>query len=307
MNSPSVFARFGTTARDCLADGQRGKILAVFSKVIYLLTEADELFWITTGDALMHRRCAKITSPLPGLEAGARFQVQNHLLTVDPGFAFEIGNPPLWISPRAIHVLDAASLFDFIRSIFFQLDFSQAGGFGNFMPQILRLFQNESPLSSAERNDPILRFSQPLVLSIARASLERRPSTLPEAADKLIGLGAGLTPSGDDFLGGFLFATHHLRAEYPRFDFTNYNLQIEAFRSRTHPISFALLKDHASGYSLEPLHQIVNGILGGESFEKISPSVLQLTQIGHSTGWDLLTGLLVGLMTVKGVQSPHVG
>lgn len=301
MQPSSAFTQLGTTARDCLANDQRGKVLAVFSKVIYLLTETDELFWIASDDSPMHRRCAQVLSPLPGLEACSPFHVADHRLTVDPEFLFEIGDPPLWLPPRANQILDVASLPARIHSFFSQLDLSQAKGFGNFIPQIVSLSKNNS--TETEFTDPILQFSIPLVLEIARACLDHQPSHLPEIADKLIGLGTGLTPSGDDFLGGFLFAIHYLQAAYPDFDFTDYKLQIESYRSRTPLISFALLKDHASGHAIAPLHQIINGILSGESFESISPSVSQLTQIGHSTGWDLLTGLLVGLLTVNGLQS----
>ncbi|MCK6583347.1 MAG: DUF2877 domain-containing protein [Anaerolineales bacterium] len=294
MQPSSAFTQLGSAARDCLTNGQRGKILAVFSKVIYLLTETDELFWITTDDAPMHRRCAIIPSPLPGLSAGSPFRVADHHLTLDPDLLFEIGNPPVWVAPRTNRILDIASLPVHIHSFFSQLDLSQAKGFGNFIPQILALTENNP--TQSKFTDPILQFSHPLIVDMAHTCLDHQLSRPPEIADKLIGLGTGLTPSGDDFLGGMLFAVHHLQAAYPDFDFTAYKLQIETYRSRTPFISFTLLKDHASGHAIEPLHRIVNDILSGGSFESISPFVSQLTRIGHSTGWDLLTGLLTGLL-----------
>ncbi|MBM3126449.1 MAG: DUF2877 domain-containing protein [Chloroflexi bacterium] len=296
MQPSSVFTQLGTTARECLTDGQRGGVLAVFSKVIYLLTEADELFWITTGDALMHRRCAKISAPLPGLVAGSRFHVQNHRLTVDPDFIFDFDSASAWNAPRPTHFLDSSALPDRILSFFSHLDLSQAKGFGTFIPSILSLAKNETLNSFSESFDPILRAAQPLVMDMSRACLEHQPMQIPSIAEKLIGLGAGLTPSGDDLLGGFLFAIHHLEASYPDLNLTDYKLQVESNRSKTPLISFTLLKDHAGGHAIEPLHHILNGILSSESFESISPPVLQLTEIGHSTGWDLLTGLLTGLL-----------
>ncbi|MBM3179223.1 MAG: DUF2877 domain-containing protein [Chloroflexi bacterium] len=304
MKPVSAFTQLGTTARDCIANGQRGKVLAVFSKAIYLLTETDELFWITAGDVPMHRRCAQVstpfdrlrTAPLPELLAGSRFHVQNHHLIIDPDSLLEICDYPLWAAPRADQILEITLLPPSVDSLFSHLDTPQAKGFGHFIPQIISLSKNESPEPSSGFTDPILQFSHPLVLDAARVCLEHQPSRLPELADKIIGLGAGLTPSGDDFLGGLSFAIHHLQNAYPALDFTNYRIPIESYRSRTHPISFALLKDHASGHAIEPLHYILNGILISESFENISPSVSQLTRIGHSTGWDLLTGMLAGLL-----------
>jgi hypothetical protein len=72
---------------------------------------------------------------------------------------------------------------------------------------------------------------------------------------------------------------------------------LDAYRARTHTISFTLMNDLAEGHAIAPLHQIINGLLCGVSAERIYPFVSQLTRIGHSTGWDLLTGLLVGLLT----------
>jgi hypothetical protein len=299
MQPSFAFTQLGSTARDCLTNGRRGKVLAVFSKVIYLLTEADELFWITAGDALMHRRCALIPPPLPGLSAGSPFHVQSHRLRVDPDFLFEIDGASPWNAPRAARVLGISILPGRIHSFFSHLDVSQAKGFGNFIPQILSLSRHESFKPSSEFTDPILQFSRSSVLDMARACLDHQPSHISSIADKLIGLGTGLTPSGDDFLGGLLFAVHHLQAAYPDFDFTDYKLPVESHRSRTPLISFTLLNDHAGGHAIEPLHHIVNALLSGESFESINPFVLQLTRIGHSTGWDLLTGLLTGMLIIN--------
>ena len=298
MQLSSAFTQLGTTARDCLTDGRRGKVLAVFSKAIYLLADDEELFWITTEDAPMHRRSAATSPPLPGPSVGSPFHIAEHHLRMDPGFIFEIEDIPPWNEPRLDpkDVPDLTKLPAHIHSCFANLDDPQAKGFGIFIPHILSLSQTEIINPSSEALDPILRVAEPLVLDMARACLEQRPSRIPQITDKLIGLGTGLTPSGDDFIGAYLFAINHLQAAYPDFDFTNYAVPIELYRPRTHLISFALLKDHASGHAIELLHSIINGLLSGETFESIYPFISQLTQMGHSTGWDLLTGLLVGLL-----------
>jgi hypothetical protein len=131
---------------------------------------------------------------------------------------------------------------------------------------------------------------------MASACLEHQPTRIPEIADRLIGLGEGLTPSGDDFLGGMFFAFHQLQAAYPESAIADFRLHPESYRTRTHQISYTLLNDLAHGYAVAPLHHLVNGLLMGEPFETIYLYVTQLTSIGHSTGWDLLTGLLVGLL-----------
>jgi hypothetical protein len=72
-------------------------------------------------------------------------------------------------------------------------------------------------------------------------------------------------------------------------------LFIESAKQRTHLISFTLLKDLTNGQAVEPLHELIRSVLSDQPPESIRPASC-LTQIGHSTGWDLLTGALTGLL-----------
>jgi hypothetical protein len=263
------------------------------------LTDAEELFWIAADDAPMHRRCLRISSPLPGLIAGSPFYAQDHRLIIDPDFIFDFGDASTWDAPHPDSGLPIIDLPARIHSFFSFMDGSHAKGFGNFIPQILSL-------SPGDFSDPLLRRAQPLVLDMASACLEHQPTRIPSIADKLIGLGTGLTPSGDDFLGGMFFALHQLQAAYPDSDFADFHLPLESYRTRTHLISYTLLNDLAHGYAVAPLHLLGNGLLMGEPFENIYLYVTQLTSIGHSTGWELVTGLLTGLLITDGLQSLRV-
>ncbi len=206
--SQAHIMHLGTMARACLAPDQHGKVLAVFSKAIYLLTETGELFWIATEDAPLHQRCAQVAAPLSGPPAGSPFHVEDHRLTIDPGFIYEAEHVSLWNAPRPdpSHVLEVTQLSAHVHAFIMQLDFSQAKEFGVFIPPILSLTQNESNNPTPAFSDSILLYAYPLVMDIARACLNQQPLRISENAAALIGLGAGLTPSGDDFLGGLLFA-----------------------------------------------------------------------------------------------------
>ncbi len=308
VDLPAHILQMGAVARACLMPGQRGKVLAAFSKAIYLLADAGELFWLGTDEIPMHQRCAQISAQLPGLSAGALYQVEEHCLTIDPGFRDDINHASPWNAPRLDlnHVVEIIKLPAHSAAFFSKLDLSQAQGFGAFIPHLLSLAQNESISPSLALTDPVLRFARPLVLDMARACLNRQPNRISKNANALIGLGAGLTPSGDDFLGGWLFAVKTLQVAYPGLNFSPYHIPIEIYRSRTHVISFTLLKDLASGQAIAPLHYIVNGLLTAEPLNSIDSFIPQLTQIGHSTGWDMLTGLLTGLLITFQYPPPRV-
>lgn len=247
----------------------------------------------------MHRRCAEVSSTLPAPAVGLPFRVEDHQLKIDSGLAFDAVNALAWSEPRlsSMEILDLAKLPARAQSFFSSLDLSQARGFGQFIPQILSLTQASAASPAIGTSDPILRAAQPHVLDTAHACLERDVYRITQNVDSLVGLGSGLTPSGDDFLGGIFFAIHVLERAYPESKFIHPDIAWEAYSSRTHLISFTLLQDNASGHAIPPMYQIINGFLSGESPKSITDSFLQLIQVGHSTGWDLLTGLLTGLLT----------
>jgi len=288
----------GTLANECLAPGQRGKVLAAFSNAIYLLTDEGELFWIVSKYAPMHRRALKISASLSGPQAGSPFNVTDHRLTIDPGFVFNKGNVSLWSAPQISReeTVEITEIPARVQALFSNLDMSQGKGYGNFIPDLMHLLQNERTNPEPESADPILAFARPIVLDMANACLDHQPSRISHNTDALIGLGAGLTPSGDDFLGGLSFCLHTLQNIYPEFSFIDPFL-LEPYRTRTHSISFTLLEDLAHGHAIAPLHQLVNDIFTGRSSEGIHRSIFQLTRVGHSTGWDMLTGFITGLLT----------
>ena len=119
----------------------------------------------------------------------------------------------------------------------------------------------------------------------------------------MVGLGPGLTPSGDDFLGGLLFAAHFLHCAYPttfpRAEADRSGL-LDWARTRTHPISYAIFSDLVMGHGPEPLHELVDTLLrGGEDpFQAVNAAV-RLAKIGHSSGWDMLAGFLTGMLMVE--------
>ena len=86
------------------------------------------------------------------------------------------------------------------------------------------------------------------------------------AGRKLIGLGPGLTPAGDDFLGGLFFAAWWLEATYPWafvFDWRAVGDLLAWAGPRTNRISHALLADLARGDGPAPLHDLLGLFLTG--------------------------------------------
>lgn len=107
----------------------------------------------------------------------------------------------------------------------------------------------------------------------------------PEALRGLIGLGPGLTPSGDDFLGGALVALH----AFGRRDVAHAlgEWLLPACASATHPVSLAHLGAAAAGEGGEALHACLCTIADGEAAHEALDAV---ASVGHTSGWDALAG-----------------
>jgi hypothetical protein len=117
------------------------------------------------------------------------------------------------------------------------------------------------------------------------------------AAIALLGVGGGLTPSGDDFVGGALFA-RHLLAEAGAADARAWRRVADAVCAaapvRTHPISATLLGDLARGDGHAPLHELIVALVTGDD-ARARDCAACLVRLGHSSGWDMLAGLAAGL------------
>ena len=96
-----------------------------------------------------------------------------------------------------------------------------------------------------------------------------------------------------------MFANSTLQKNYDQFQGIPL-LDVESFlgysMNRTNLISYTLLKDLARGNAFDKLHRFINNILTGQHLNEVKSVGLDLVRIGHSTGWDLLTGLWTGML-----------
>ena len=112
-------------------------------------------------------------------------------------------------------------------------------------------------------------------------------NALDDDTQSLIGLGPGLTPSGDDYLGGVLIALHQLGREAQARGLWRW---LEPRLARTSVISGAHLAAAAAGEGHEALHACLHAL---HSADADWPSVLtQLDKVGHCSGWDSLAGVV---------------
>jgi hypothetical protein len=285
-----------------------GKVLAVLSTAVYLLGDDGEIIWIVLEERPLHRRCLLASIQPRSLRVGQSFFVEKGCLRIGLEAAIELDRAVLWealaVEPEQAESLPVVN--NSLQRLLVVLPKpSEDAGLGQTIPLISAVAEGRNPM--AFRLDSMLARALSPVLDLARASLGQDMAGVARKGRQLVGLGPGLTPSGDDFLGGLLFAAHSLKTAYP-YDF-NWRDEIvrdliEWARTQTHPISHAVLNDLALGHGPEPLHDVIRSLLTGQNLQFLMPAVTRLLGIGHTSGWDMLAGMLTGMLLVKGRMTP---
>jgi hypothetical protein len=134
---------------------------------------------------------------------------------------------------------------------------------------------------------------------VVRALRARDAAGLLLTGSALVGLGEGLTPSGDDFLGGVLFGLRQQESA----DFDETWIDWDVVRDwvadaapLTNRISHAILSDLAAGHGPEPLHALARETLRGGSREVVAGHAERVIRIGDTSGWDLLAGFSAAVL-----------
>lgn len=151
------------------------------------------------------------------------------------------------------------------------------------LPRLLGWSEPLAPLP-AELEAPLAR------LRAARFALQaRETAAAAEQLQGLIGLGRGLTPSGDDCLAGLLLMRRRSGRAQPGAD-PLAEMLVQAAYERTTAISANLMEAAAAGQADERLLEACDTVLAGRE-ERLPQAVSGLLDYGSSSGLDVLVGM----------------
>jgi Protein of unknown function (DUF2877) len=244
------------------------RVVARLTGSTYLDAEGT-LVWLGPDHATLHPRAI-----LAGAVSGD-----------GDALAFVIdGLVPWRPAPLALTRADVATIHRSWRALVADLDvLGTPGGFGALLTGEPLAFPLDGVRSAADE--------------LARACARDDADAATTSALALLGVGGGLTPSGDDFVGAALFARRLLAAAGAA-DAASWRRVAACVRSaapeRTHPLSATLLGDLADGHSYASLHDLVHG-LASDAPAEARDAARRLVRLGHSSGWDMLAGLGAGL------------
>ena len=273
----------GPVALRVLADGARGTVRAVFETSFYVCFEGG---WVAIGPTRLGAGPLNLlceawpgATPLAAqVRCGDSAWVEQGALYAG-GLAIACASAePWWPEPPA--AWQAAGLARGLMLAADLLASTQPAGL-----LLLGPASKPSPLAAAVA--PLSYLDQLLRQHDAAAA--------PIAADAiapLVGLGPGLTPSGDDYLGGMLVALAVIGRTGLRDRL--WRALAPLLPQRTVDISCAHLAAAAEGFGSAALHRALNAILAGAT-DDIALAIAALARVGHTSGMDALAGALAVL------------
>jgi hypothetical protein len=149
------------------------------------------------------------------------------------------------------------------------------------------------------RSSAISRLAHEAILLLSDATRYFDIRSAEEAASRLVGLGAGGTPAGDDLLVGYLTGLWSaIGGSRRRANFAGGLGQIlRGLAKRTNDVSRVYLEAAVACEASERLVAVATCIAAGASSTTVAEKAASAIAVGHSSGADGTLGLLLGLAT----------
>ena len=287
-----------------LEEPRIGTVHSVFKKATNIAF--DETLLALLSDELprmpnsVRLRSVVIDELLPNLQPGMEVRVGDDTLVI-PGcnFSFHLSDTLIWEPKPDInsYLWNRETVAQHTRMLFQFLAKKQHQG--GLAPLVGPLFL-EQPISET----PLSRMAMPNLRLLAQASWWQNIEGVEEATRRLAGLGPGLTPSGDDVLGGFAAIMTLLSTQLSADSLSRKHIasKIAAVaKPRTTKLSGILLEYASRGEVSEQLGALLLTLmLPAEEFETVLKAADHVLAFGASSGSDTLLGMLLGLQAVEG-------
>ena len=280
----------GTIAKREIDNASFGRVTAVFERSIYLEVNCS---WICLADASLGFGPLVVSVKsiygrdwINSFSVGRLVKFSSDSIRIDDSTIISTKGVCSWEPPKVSDWTKTSILLG-LRALENLVESNIPDkGLGRFIFEYPDRFPSSDESMAAEHSIEILK-------NWVRQCFEIQMPIIPdkEAIASLIGLGPGLTPSGDDFLGGMLIALHICGEKLVK---KNLFVQIESLIDSTGPVSSTHLYAAAHGEGSHSLHQLINFLLEGNDVH-LERAIAAIDRIGHTSGWDALAGVAVVL------------
>ncbi len=304
----------GSSAKKALNKrGEIGRVHSIFQNTLYILTGNRRLIGVVGPRSYNMPINLKVWLPERlaigdlGLSQGIPVWRSGDLLMIGGGLSVDLRGIRIWKPVgRKRLVLDGAKLLRSIEEVEnAALERASAEGFGPLIPHREGLIAND--LYGVPSGEPVISNAARCIANLFKAVKEHDPIGIDRNVIGLIGLGPGLTPSGDDFLTGFLASLiFGVRSCPHRFRFPIGSLRESILRARisTTLVSQEFLLHAVEGHVAEPVNDLIAALFdGGPQLRLLTHRVVDM---GETSGSDIILGILIGVsLLIQTMESAH--
>ena len=293
----------GVNAHRLLRERGNGRVAAVFERSFYIHS-VDGVACI--GNASLLSCPLNIVTDarhdtvwrVSGLNVGERWQIVDSTIYLGNGLRIRFGGARTWRPARASRGLHRRQLKPALATLR-RLAKTRVPDDGLGVIALSGMHSSSKRPLLAMAREPVDRLRDWLAAAARRHS--EAPTESLQPLCRLIGLGPGLTPSGDDFLAGVMIALH----AFGREDISQrlWDVIRPSALEAGNIISFAHLSAASEGAGIAPIHYLICALQTGDGSE-IGKHLNDIDKIGHTSGWDALAGVLTAADALLGVERP---
>jgi len=257
--------------KNWLANSRQPKILHVFDEVCNLINERREILSVVVAEIGNGPFNLVVEEPVifaKHLDAESKVSIHDEQITIGE-IIVSLANAQMW---------------------------NPAPKWGDLRKNKSEIANRLALLQIDHENESILQFSNSLALAIINADIP----TAKSVSSKLAGLGIGLTPAGDDFLMGAMYAVWILHPQDVAKKITEEIANVAV--PLTTSLSGAWLRSAAKGEAGELWHEFFTALIEDKN---IYLPMSKILSVGETSGSDALAGFLDVLKSKAGATRPE--
>ena len=272
--------------------------MGVTSRGFFLLTKSNRVIFITMEPMLgpVNLNLTSLSEADKSGLMGAEVECSPDTLSISrTGFQIKLKNAEIWQPPELPKkVQSAQKRYEQIMSISNKILKSKREA--TFLPLLKWIVTPNLQLKPPDHQ--FTEFMQK-TMDLQRSVRENVPMQAVKILDYWLGYGPGLTPSGDDFVWGFLAALNrwHLVLN-PQFEVRRLNeFILPNAQKKTSFLSATLIECAAHGWADANMLTVLDCLFTGEgSVDDVAKKILAY---GSSSGVDAFAGMVIAVETSK--------
>jgi hypothetical protein len=281
--------QIGGLARAILKDGVSGTVLGSTSMGLFLTT-GQKILFLTSADykSPFNIQIFSLNHLSDQIIVGDKWHFhQDRLIFSSANSGVSVDNTEIW-QPSPLPKVESSLLV-------------QQARMDALLQRILALDPGKGWLFLASQSDQAYESEANIILGLTSRFLECVNDSDLDGALKsgrsILGRGGGLTPSGDDWLSGFLL--YHARMNNASAFIRDLGnaLTVMAFESTT-MISANRIEAACEGWSEEMFLKIIDSLLITDA-EISDEKIERLVRFGHSSGVDTCVGIYAALKVIS--------